>query len=139
MWSKPTTRSWTRISSARPAGRANMQGRPAPVSKGRSQTAPNLLFSPKPGTSMYRTATALLAGLTVAACSPAEKQPASAAMTTSDSLLAQYDTVRLTTDLTQLSDSERQMLPLLIAAAQELSLIHISEPTRLLSSSYAVF
>jgi len=72
---------------------------------------------------MYRTATALLAGLTVAACSPAEKQPASAAMTTSDSLLAQYDTVRLTTDLTQLSDSERQMLPLLIAAAQEMDSI----------------
>jgi hypothetical protein len=44
-------------------------------------------------------------------------------MTTSDSLLAQYDTVRLTTDLTQLSDSERQMIPLLIAAAQEMDSI----------------
>jgi hypothetical protein len=65
----------------------------------------------------------LLSGLVLSACSPADKQAASTPMTTSDSLLAQYDTVRLTTDLTQLSDSERQMLPLLIAAAQEMDSI----------------
>jgi hypothetical protein len=65
----------------------------------------------------------LLSGLVLTACSPADKQAASTPMTTSDSLLAQYDTVRLTTDLTQLSDSERQMLPLLIAAAQEMDSI----------------
>jgi hypothetical protein len=65
----------------------------------------------------------LLSGLVLTACSPADKQAASTPMTTSDSLLAQYDTVRLTTDLTQRSDSERQMLPLLIAAAQEMDSI----------------
>jgi hypothetical protein len=65
----------------------------------------------------------LLSGLVLTACSPADKQAASTPMTTSDSLLAQYDTVRLTTDLTQLSDSERQMIPLLIAAAQEMDSI----------------
>ncbi|MFZ2897321.1 MAG: hypothetical protein WA004_01790 [Saprospiraceae bacterium] len=35
-----------------------------------------------------------------------------------DSLLAKYVTVRLTSDLSQLSEQERQMLPLLIEAAQ---------------------
>jgi len=35
-----------------------------------------------------------------------------------DSLLAKYVTVRLTSDLSQLSEKERQMLPLLIEAAQ---------------------
>ena len=45
-------------------------------------------------------------------------------MTTSDSLLAQYDTVKLTADLTQLSDSDRQLLPLLIQAAQEMDSIY---------------
>jgi hypothetical protein len=44
-------------------------------------------------------------------------------MTTSDSLLAQYDTVKLTADLSHLSDSDRQMLPLLIQAAQEMDSI----------------
>ena len=70
---------------------------------------------------MRRVTALLVAGLT--ACSSADKQAASDPMSTSDSLLAQYDTVRLTADLTQLSDSERQMLPLLITAAQEMDSI----------------
>jgi hypothetical protein len=68
-------------------------------------------------------AAALLLAAGMAACSSTDKQ-AAAPMTTSDSLLAQYDTVKLTADLTQLSDSDRQMLPLLIQAAQEMDSIY---------------
>ncbi|MGH2608454.1 MAG: dipeptidyl-peptidase 3 family protein, partial [Tepidiformaceae bacterium] len=38
--------------------------------------------------------------------------------TRADSLLAQYTTVRLTTDLAALTEHERRMIPLLIEAAQ---------------------
>ncbi len=71
---------------------------------------------------MRRIAAALLLAGT-AACSSSDKQ-AAAPMTTSDSLLAQYDTVPLTADLSQLSDSQRQMIPLLIAAAEQMDSIY---------------
>jgi hypothetical protein len=72
---------------------------------------------------MHRLAAVLLLAAGTAACSSSDKQ-AAAPMTTADSLLAQYDTVKLTADLSQLSDSERQMLPLLIQAAQEMDSIY---------------
>lgn len=68
-------------------------------------------------------AAVLLLAAGTAACSSKDRQ-AAAPMTTSDSLLAQYDTVKLTADLTQLSDSDRQMLPILIQAAQEMDSIY---------------
>jgi hypothetical protein len=72
---------------------------------------------------MRQIAAVLLLAAGTAACSSSDKQ-AAAPMTTSDSLLAQYDTVKLTADLAQLSDSDRQMLPLLIQAAQEMVSIY---------------
>jgi hypothetical protein len=71
---------------------------------------------------MRRIAAVLLLAAGTAACSSQDKQAAEP-MTTSDSLLAQYDTVKLTADLSHLSDSDRQMLPLLIQAAQEMDSI----------------
>ncbi len=47
---------------------------------------------------------------------------AAAAPTMADKL-AQYTSVRLTADLSELSDRERQMIPLLIAAAQEMDTV----------------
>lgn len=52
------------------------------------------------------------------ACQPGEPATEEPAMTKIDSLLAKYVSVRLTTDVAQLSDSEKQMIPLLIEAAQ---------------------
>jgi len=72
---------------------------------------------------MHRLAAVLLLAAGTAACSSSDKQ-AAAPMTTSDSLLAQYDTVKLTADLSQLSDSDRQMLPLLIQASAEMDSIY---------------
>ncbi|HET7604151.1 MAG TPA: hypothetical protein VFK36_14095 [Gemmatimonadales bacterium] len=71
---------------------------------------------------MRTIAAVLLLAAGTAACSSSDKQAAEP-MTTSDSLLAQYDTVKLTADLSQLSDGDRQMLPLLIQAAQEMDSI----------------
>lgn len=74
---------------------------------------------------------ATLVLLLVAAC--AERPPADpnanagTAMTRADSLLAQYDTVRLTTDLAQLTDAERRMLTPLIEAAREMDAIYWRE------------
>ncbi|HET9152296.1 MAG TPA: hypothetical protein VFN83_11335 [Gemmatimonadales bacterium] len=74
---------------------------------------------------MTRTIAALCLVLSAAACQPAEKRTQAAEPpTTSDSLLAKYDTVRLTADLSQLKDAGRQMLPLLIAAAQQMDSIY---------------
>ena len=77
---------------------------------------------------MTRTIAALCLVLSAAACQPAEKRTQAAEPpTTSDSLLAKYDTVRLTADLSQLKDAGRQMLPLLIAAAQQMDSIYWME------------
>jgi hypothetical protein len=73
---------------------------------------------------MHRLAAVLLILAGTAACSSSDKQAAAAPMSTADSLLAQYDTVRLTADLSQLSDHERAMLPLLIDAAQAMDGIY---------------
>jgi hypothetical protein len=72
---------------------------------------------------MRHIAAVLLLAAGTAACSSSDKQ-AAAPMTTSDSLLAQYDTVKLTADLSQLSDSDRQVLPLLIQASAEMDSIY---------------
>ena len=72
---------------------------------------------------MRHIAAVLLLAAGTAACSSKDRQAAEP-MTTSDSLLAQYDTVKLTADLTQLSDSDRQLLPLLIQAAQDMDSIY---------------
>lgn len=69
-------------------------------------------------------ALALLCALTVMACSPAEspspagEEETSTEMSDIDQRLAKYTTVRLTSDLSGLSDGQRQMIPLLIEAAQ---------------------
>ncbi|MCB9282860.1 MAG: Zn-dependent hydrolase [Lewinellaceae bacterium] len=62
----------------------------------------------------------LVAGMlfSAMACQPGEPATEEPAMTKIDSLLAKYVSVRLTTDVAQLSDSEKQMIPLLIEAAQ---------------------
>jgi len=81
-------------------------------------------------TSRTLAATAAAAAL-LAACTPAPRpasvQPAagSAAQAQDDigQRLARYRTVRLTTDLSQLSANERRMLPLLIDAAREMDAI----------------
>ena len=52
------------------------------------------------------------------ACQPSEPKTETPAMTRIDSLLAKYVTVKLTTDLNQLSGKEKQMIPLLIQAGQ---------------------
>jgi hypothetical protein len=79
---------------------------------------------------MSRTIAAALALVlsSVTACSPGD--PGSDSVAGDDSArtdiemrLAKYTPVRLTTDLSVLSDSERQMLPLLIEAGQEMDAI----------------
>jgi hypothetical protein len=76
-------------------------------------------------------ATAAAAAALLAACTPAPRpatvEPAagSAAQAQDDigQRLARYRTVRLTTDLSQLSANERRMIPLLIDAAREMDAI----------------
>jgi hypothetical protein len=64
----------------------------------------------------------MLAGLGLPACQAAPPKAggnvAAGANSPIEKKLAQYTTVRLTTDLARLSDNERRMLPLLIAAAR---------------------
>ncbi|HUF29910.1 MAG TPA: hypothetical protein VMM77_04530 [Gemmatimonadaceae bacterium] len=74
---------------------------------------------------MIRTTATALALSSVMACSPGD--PGSDTVVAGDSArtdiamrLAKYTPIRLTTDLSVLSDAERQMLPLLIDAAQEM-------------------
>ena len=59
----------------------------------------------------------------LAACSNDPSRLADQASSPMDSLLAQYDTFTLTTDLARLTDAEQQMLPLLIDAAKEMDAI----------------
>ncbi len=69
-------------------------------------------------------AAVLACALTSLACQPAEEAPPTndegtpAQMSDSEKRLAKYTTVRLTTDLSGLTDNQRQMIPLLIEAAQ---------------------
>ncbi len=69
-------------------------------------------------------ALALACALTTLACQPAEppssegEEEATAEMSAIEKRLAQYTTVRLTADLSGLSGGQRQMIPLLIEAAQ---------------------
>ena len=79
---------------------------------------------------MSRTIAAALALVLfgVTACSPGDSGSDSVAVgdsarTDIEMRLAKYTPVRLTTDLSVLSDSERQMLPLLIEAGQEMDAI----------------
>ncbi len=78
---------------------------------------------------MRRTTSVLLTlSLGVAACSSdASRRAAEPSRHPVDSLLAQYDTFTLTTELAQLTDAERQMLPLLIDAAREMDAIFWEE------------
>lgn len=69
--------------------------------------------------SLTLAAAALLIGLT--GCAGDKAAPAATNPMTER--LAKYTTVRLTTDLSQLSDRERQMLPLLIEAAQAMDAV----------------
>ena len=64
----------------------------------------------------------------VVSCQPAPTKAAGSSLNRAESLpiekkLAQYTTVRLTTDLAKLTDRERQMLPLLIDAARSMDAI----------------
>ena len=64
---------------------------------------------------------AVLLALTLnSGCQPQESTDAGeeTGLSEMDSLLAKYTTVRLTTDLSKLSDNEKKMIPLLIEAAQ---------------------
>ena len=69
------------------------------------------------------TTLALTAALLAFACQPAEQAPAgdsdeaAPAVSAGEALLSKYTTVRLTADTSQLSDAEKQMIPLLIEAA----------------------
>ncbi len=68
-------------------------------------------------------ALALLCALTTLACQPAETptsdaEDETAEMSAIEKRLAKYTTVRLTSDLSGLSDDQRRMIPLLIEAAQ---------------------
>ena len=56
--------------------------------------------------------------LFLTACQPGEPATEEPATTRIDSLLAKYVSVRLTTDVSRLSDPEKKMIPLLIEAAQ---------------------
>lgn len=64
----------------------------------------------------------VLVGVAVYGCGPADEGNTGAAPTSSEiqTKLAQYDTVRLTTDL-PLTDAEKAMIPILIQAADEMS------------------
>jgi hypothetical protein len=57
----------------------------------------------------------------LSACTPMERDNYSSQHTDPSALLDQYTTVRLTTDLSVLSERERQMIPLLIEAADEMN------------------
>lgn len=58
------------------------------------------------------------------ACNPSQEMtPTGTSSASSDSLLDKYTTIRLTTDLDVLSEKERQMIPLLIEAAEEMDAI----------------
>ena len=61
--------------------------------------------------------------LGMVACSGDTSRQAAQPTSRVDSLLAQYDTFTLTTELAQLTDAEQQMLPLLIDAAKEMDAI----------------
>ena len=68
-------------------------------------------------------ALALLCTLPVAACQPTQKpspesEEAPAAMSDIEKRLAKYTTVKLTSDLSHLSDDQRRLIPILIEAAQ---------------------
>ena len=75
---------------------------------------------------MQKTMTAALAAtglaLTLVACQPQKTDQVDAeatpAVSEGEALLSKYTTVRLTTDTSQLSDAEKQMIPLLIEAAE---------------------
>jgi len=58
------------------------------------------------------------AAVLLLACQPSQPKTETTAMTRIDSLLAKYVSVKLTTDLNQLSDKEKQMIPLLIQAGE---------------------
>ncbi len=64
----------------------------------------------------------VLVGVAVYGCGPADEGDSGDAQTSSEmqAKLAQYDTVRLTTDL-PLTDAEKEMIPLLIQAADDMS------------------
>lgn len=68
------------------------------------------------------TALALTASLLAFGCQPADQATtdpeAAPTVSAGEALLAKYTTVRLTTDTSQLSDAEKQMIPLLIEAAE---------------------
>ncbi len=66
---------------------------------------------------------AAVIGAVAAGCGSANEEETGQTPTSSEiqEKLAQYDTVRLTTDLSQLSDAEKQMIPLLIQASDAMS------------------
>jgi hypothetical protein len=79
----------------------------------------------------YGAVSALALTIVLTACG-GEPQPAAEAGSSETSdmgaeLLSKYTTVRLTSDLTQLSDSERAMIPLLIDAGQAMEEIYWTE------------
>ena len=65
----------------------------------------------------HRLVIAVVAAAWLGACSDQPSSQPATQPSGVDSLLAQYTTVRLTTDLAALTDHERQMIPLLIDAA----------------------
>jgi hypothetical protein len=82
-------------------------------------------------TMRYGAVSALALTIVLTACG-GEPQPAAEAGSSETSdmgaeLLSKYTTVRLTSDLTQLSDSERAMIPLLIDAGQAMEEIYWTE------------
>ncbi len=67
---------------------------------------------------------ATAAVLSIACGTPDTTDPAAAAMSRGDSLLAAYTTVRLEADLSALTAAERQMIPLLIEAAEAMDEVY---------------
>ncbi len=71
----------------------------------------------------------VLAGLTVVGCGPEEEAEMSKEGSPSEiqRKLAQYDTVRLTTDMSRLTEAEREMIPLLLKASDAMTEIFWQE------------